>query len=316
MPTLRLSVLVLLLGVSGCSLRPIGGDVSRNVAPAAVPADPSATELAAVRVNGVELHYDLHGDGEPIVFVHGGLVDQREWEPVSEHLRGHYRTITYSRRYNFPNRNTFSGTDHSAAVEGEDLAALIRQVASGPVHLAGISYGAYSALYTALRYPELVRSLTLVEPALVHWALDHPLGADLYRDFMSMWRASESAFTRGDSVAALTHAVDWFVTPGVFDQIPEEFRANLMSNIGEWQALTTSADAFAVVSRADVQSLALPALMISGGSSKPLFQLLDDEVEQHLRDVRRVIVPDGTHDVCSEQPRKCAELIRAFLEEQ
>ena len=40
-----------------------------------------------------------------MVFVHGSLVDYTEWGPVAQLLENRYRTIAYSRRYNFPNGN-------------------------------------------------------------------------------------------------------------------------------------------------------------------------------------------------------------------
>lgn len=61
--------------------------------------------LQSVRVNGVELHYVERGSGEPIVFVHGSLADYREWASVIEDLSPSFRTIAYSRRYNYPNKN-------------------------------------------------------------------------------------------------------------------------------------------------------------------------------------------------------------------
>ena len=67
-----------------------------------------------VSVNGVSLHFVERGAGEPIVFIHGSLVDFREWGPVADQLVGDYRTLTYSRRYNYPNDNAIAGGDHSA----------------------------------------------------------------------------------------------------------------------------------------------------------------------------------------------------------
>jgi non-heme chloroperoxidase len=274
----------------------------------------SGDSLMMVTVDGVEIHYRDWGSGEPIVFVHGGLVDYREWGAVARALSDRYRVITYSRRYNHPNRNRLLDSDHSAAVEAEDLAALIRRLDLGPVHIGGTSYGAYTGLLTALVNPELVRSLTVVEPPLLPWAPDLPGGQAMYDEFMAMWNASGDAAARGDSIAALRAAIDWFVAPGALDAVPAEFVAMLMGNIEEWRALTTSNDPFPDLSREDVASIQVPILMISGGRSYPVFRLIDDELERHLRRGRRHIVPQGTHDVCSSEWETCARLIRDFLE--
>jgi non-heme chloroperoxidase len=117
-----------------------------NTARETSPPPAKVQTLLTARVNGVELHYLDRGQGEPIVFVHGGLTDYREWEPVAKQLQNEYRTITYSRRYNFPNDNPLSMTDHSAIVEAADLAALNRYLHLGPMHVVGVSYGAYTAL--------------------------------------------------------------------------------------------------------------------------------------------------------------------------
>jgi non-heme chloroperoxidase len=74
----------------------------------------SQEALLKAHVNGVALYYLDRGQGEPIVFVHGGLADYREWDPLAKQLVNEYRTITYSRRYNFPNDNRLSAPDHLA----------------------------------------------------------------------------------------------------------------------------------------------------------------------------------------------------------
>ena len=106
-----------------------------------------------------------------------------------------YRTITYSRRYDFPNDNPLSATDHSARVEAADLAALNRHLHLGRMHVVGVSYGAYTALMLALRKPEMIRTLTLVEPSLIRWLPDLPGGAVLFDEFYrGTWQAAGRAF--------------------------------------------------------------------------------------------------------------------------
>ena len=315
----RLTLLAL-LGTLGCGSGAVETAGNPPPPPAAVTspaetrADSGTARLKTAHVRGVTLHYEDRGAGEPVVFVHGSLMDFREWSPVVERLTDSFRTVTYSRRYNYPNANPQSGSDHSAAVEGEDLAALIRELGLGQAHLVGVSYGAYAALIATIRHPEIARSLTLVEPPLLRWVLDLPEGASLHADFFAMWDACRAAFLNGDSEEALRAATNWFIGPDSLDGLPPEVVAVLRSNLEEWRALTTAQDAFPEVRREEVRGIGVPVLMISGGSTYPILKLVDAELEKQLASGRRIAVPEGTHDICSAQPAVCADAIRAHLE--
>lgn len=143
MNTLPRTIVALLIAVVSAGAQaqaPQIGDTAAETSSAAAKGE----TLLRARVNGIELHYLDRGQGDPIVFVHGGLADYREWGPVAKQLQNEYRTITYSRRYNFPNDNPLFAADHSAIVEAADLAALNRYLRLGPVHVVGVSYGALS----------------------------------------------------------------------------------------------------------------------------------------------------------------------------
>src|SRR5699024_8783173 len=78
-----------------------------------------------VHVNGVELHYVIQGQGQPVVLVHGGGDDLRYWEAQVGPLSERHRVVTYSRRYVWPNQNPLASSDHSAFVDADDLGALL-----------------------------------------------------------------------------------------------------------------------------------------------------------------------------------------------
>jgi pimeloyl-ACP methyl ester carboxylesterase len=270
--------------------------------------------MQAIQVNGVELHYVVRGTGEPIVFVHGSLSDYREWAPVIGDLSSTYRTIAYSRRYNYPNDNAIRGDSHSALVEAEDLKELISKVGTGPVHVAGISYGALTALLLAMDHPELVRTLTIVEPPLIRWLPELPGGKAEYDRIISQLIApAAAAFRAGHREQALHVTMDFFAGPDAMDQFPEEMLRALRSNLREWEAIMTSRDGFPLVAREDVRRLKVPVLMISGERTYSFLRITDTELERLLPDVDRTIVENATHEVCSEQPGACAAAIRKHL---
>ena len=271
------------------------------------------SQLKKVFVNGVELHYLEQGQGVPVIFIHGGLVDYRYWAAQMEPFSQRYRVIAYSRRYNYPNNNPNIGPDHSAIVEAADLAALIKRLKLGPVHLVGHSYGAYTALFLAVKHPELVRTLVLGEPPALRWVLNLPGGKAVFDEFMNnIWKPAGQAFKHGNQEQALRITIDYFIGKGAFDQLPQEFRAVLRDNLPEWKALTTSRDAVPLLRREDARRIKIPTLMLTGDRTLRIHHLVNDELERLLANGERVRI-DATHEMWEEQPEKCRQATLTFL---
>ena len=83
-----------------------------------------ATKTATV--NGTTLAYREQGEGEPVVFVHGGISDLRVWEQQLPTVSRSYRAVTYSRRFARPNEDIDPGADDPWPQHVEDLAAFLR----------------------------------------------------------------------------------------------------------------------------------------------------------------------------------------------
>jgi pimeloyl-ACP methyl ester carboxylesterase len=273
-----------------------------------------AALLKDVRVNGVELHYLECGRGIPVVLIHGGLGDYREWNSQIGPLSRHYRVIVYSRRYNYPNNNAEIPPDHSAIVEARDLAALLDALKLERVHMVGYSYGALTALFFATEHPERVRSLTLAEPPILRWLPEITGGqAELDKFMETMWRPAGEACRRDNSETALRIACDYFAGKGSYDQAPAEFRQSLMDNIREWKALTTSRDAFPMLSRDAVRSLKLPILLLTGEKTLAPLRMINGALNHLLPNAEQVTIPGATHDMWIEDPERCGQATANFL---
>jgi len=119
--------------------------------------------IKTLTANGHDFTYVEDGTGPPLVFVHGSLLDYRYWTHEVAYFADHFRVIALSRRHHWPTPPkgdfTYKGEDQTA-----DVLAFIEALETGPVHLAGHSYGGFIAARIACLRPDLLLSLTLMEP--------------------------------------------------------------------------------------------------------------------------------------------------------
>jgi non-heme chloroperoxidase len=257
--------------------------------------------------DGVELHYVERGKGAAVLFIHGSLADYSAWDAQLGPFAQTYRAIAYSRRYNYPNTNRLR-PKHSAVVEAEDLAALIKKLDLGKVHLVGHSYGAYTALFLAVTHPELVRTLTLAEPPVV-------FAGDRVADAKQLLvKRARTAFAKGapeDAVRTIVNSS----REGAYDKIPAPFRKRLLRNARELEALVTSDNMYPGLERDAVRKIAVPTLLLSGAKSQSSQQSVDKELERLLPEKtrQRVIIRDADHGMWFQQPEACRKAVLEFL---
>ena len=110
-----------------------------------------------VPVNGVEIYYELHGTGKPLVLLHGGFMAMEMFGPVlaalaegrqviGVDLQGHGRTLPFDRPMTFENLAT-------------DVAELIKWLGYDKADVMGYSMGGATALRLAIDRPEVVNKL-------------------------------------------------------------------------------------------------------------------------------------------------------------
>ena len=294
--------LVVLLALAG----QVGGQTRRG---------DEIASLKTAHVNDVELHYLDEGSGPPLILIHGGLGDYREWGAQMARFSTRNRVIAYSRRYNYPNHNEPISPDHSAIIEAEDLTALIDLLKLERVDIVGYSYGAFTALCYATRHPDRVRHLVLAEPPILKWLRDIRGGkVELDRFMNAIWQPVAAAFRSNDPQAALRITCDYFSGKGSYDAIPPDGRRALADNLREWEALTTSRDAFPPLDRDAVRKLKMSILLLSGEKTLLPLRLINEELVCLLPNAERVVVPNATHDMWIEKPEVCGEAVRSFLD--
>lgn len=111
-------------------------------------------------VGGRPTWYAEHGDGEPLVYLHGGFSSSRELEPVRDAYAARFRVLTPDRRGH--GRTPDVPGPFTYELFAADTIAFLEEVVGGPAHLVGFSDGAITALHAALARPDLVRRMVLI----------------------------------------------------------------------------------------------------------------------------------------------------------
>ena len=108
----------------------------------------------------VQLHYTIHGTGEPLVLVHGYLSDSTYWRTIVPELSKHYQVIAID-LLGFGKSPKPASADYSLDEHVTALAETIKQVTNKPIILVGHSMGSLVSARFAAQYPDAVARLLL-----------------------------------------------------------------------------------------------------------------------------------------------------------
>jgi pimeloyl-ACP methyl ester carboxylesterase len=270
--------------------------------------------MKKIHVNGVELNYIEQGKGDSVIFVHGSLGDFRAWVFQVAPFLKHYHIIAYSRRYHYPNAWVGDGSDYSATLHAEDLAALITTLKLGAAHIVALSYGGYVALILAVKHPKLVRTLVLGEPALIPWLGLIPGGNALLTEFMTnVIEPSRYAIQCGNLEQGVKIFIDGIIGKNTFDALPQLVRASIMNNALELKAELSAPDLFSKFTCEDALKIKAPTLLLTGELSPKMFHLITDNLERCIINKERAIISDASHTMHAENPEAYNEIVLSFL---
>lgn len=255
-----------------------------------------------VPVNGLRYYYEIHGEGEPLLLLHGGLGSFHMFDPVlpalaqgrqviGVDLHGHGRTALGDRAIDL--------------IEiGNDLAALLGELGYAQVDVLGYSFGAGAAFRLAVQHPALVRRLVLVSGA---FAQD-----GYYPEMVQMQGAL------GSQAAEAMKNTPMYQSYVAIAPHPEDF-PKLLDRMGEFMRKPYNwAD--------DVKKLSMPTMLVWGDSDmfRPehmieFYKLLGGGLRdagwqrEHMSKHRLAIVPNRTHYEIFMAPELVAT-VRPFLD--
>jgi len=266
--------------------------------------------MPVVKVNGLDLHHEVQGDGPPVVIVHGSWTDHTVWGAVADELESSFRVIRYDRRgYSRSERPAAGRTRRD---DEDDLAGMIETVAGGPAHVVASSFGGLVTLGLSARRPELIESMCIHEAPSLPLAGGGEAGR-LTQDAAVGMAAVAEQIEAGDARGGAFRFVEELALgPGAWEQLPEPIRELFVSN----------AEAFAAEQRdPDWSTLDIGAITENGhrvlltkGTVGPRWlQLLQDRLAEALPDAEAAVIEGAGHSPHMTHPKEFAGLVAQRL---
>lgn len=256
--------------------------------------------------NGTTFHYDVVGEGEPVVFLHAGICDRRMWTPQMDPLAQQFRLYRYDMR-GF-GQTTVADMEFSHL---EDLEAFLNHCQLDAAHLVGCSKGGTLSLDFALAQPDRVKSLTMV--------CSNPSGYPFQGDAPPLWDALVAAFNEKDIEKTVSLEIEFWVdgwqyrpagaAPSHIRELVREMNTMVLKN--ELKGMGTERP-LSVKAVDQLHHLMTPLLLIYGAFD-------DDEIEQS-GNLLMAQQPDAEKHVLQaahlpnlEQPGQFNQILTAFL---
>lgn len=249
---------------------------------------------------GVRIAWEVHGNGPPLLLIHGLGYARWGWEPLVPRLAEHHRVIVFDNRG--VGESDVPAGPYTARTMMGDALAVLDAAGVDAVHVVGTSLGGMIAQELAARHPDRVDRLILLSTT--------PGGPAAFpMPPVTVELLSRAATMEPEVVlrSFVENALGADPDPGIVDRILTHRLANLQDPAG-WQAQAAAGTTF----DPGPLSIAAPTIVIHGADDRVV-----DVRNAHLLGERipgaRVETVPGGHLVFWEDPDRVADLIESFL---
>ena len=278
--------------------------------PDSAPALSSPIQSGIVDVNGAHVYYEMCGAGAPLVLLHAGIADCRQWDDQIEAFAAHYQVIRYDHR----------GWGRSNAPAGpvafhDDLAGVLRALGIQHAHVLGISMGGTIAIDFTLIHPRMVDALVLVGS----WLSGFPAEASPAEE--AIWTSFEEALNARDFDRANQLEVDLKLT-GIHrrsEQVDPAVRERLLSmHRGAFDRLDERELMRPWLhpeppAAARLGEIRAPALIMYGDLDVPAVPQIAAHLERGIQGARTVVMRGTAHVPNMERPQEFNGIVLDFL---
>lgn len=266
--------------------------------------------MSEIQINGARLYYEETGSGpETIVFSHGLLMNGEMFGDQVEALSKRYRCIAYDHRGQARSEITRSGYDMDTLTD--DAAMLIRELGAAPCHFVGLSMGGFVGMRLAIRHPQLLRSLVLMDTS-ADPEPEQNRGPYRKLAFIGRWLGFRPVAGKLMNIM--------FSQSFLNDPAKAKTRERWRQHLLHLNRSGTSRAAHGVIDREGVYEqldrIQTPTLVLVGEEDVATVPAKSERIHAAITGSELVVVPRAGHSASIEQPEAVTRAIQAFLDKQ
>ncbi len=256
------------------------------------------------KVKDIEMYYELSGEGENLLLIHGLGSSTRDWEFQVPKFSQNYQVITIDLRGH--GKTDKPKGPYTMEIFAEDIAELLKKLGIKSTHVLGISVGGGIAFQFAVDYPDLVKSLIVVNAGI-------EIPMDSFKMKLEAFKRTFIVKLVGMKKMGKVLAPRLFIKPE-----QEELREKLIERWSENDKKAYLSSMRALIGwsiRDKLDKITFPTLII-GSDEDYAPSSVKKEYTALLRNARFIEIEDARHAVPFEKPKEFNEIVMKFLLEQ
>ena len=244
--------------------------------------------------DGVNIYYEVHGSGPPLILTHGYSSTSAMWQGQIAALSRHYKLVLWDMRGHGQSDYPENPAAYSEALTIGDIAALLDTVGADKAVVGGLSLGGYMSLAFYRSHPERVRSLLIIDTG-PGFKKDDPRDAWNKRAHETAERFDREGLAVLKSMSAERASVSHRDAKGLAHAA---------------RGMLTQRDASVMET---LPAIKVPSLVVVGADDTP-FLAASDYMAAKIPGAEKVVIPSAGHAANIDQPEAFNDAVLAFLD--
>jgi pimeloyl-ACP methyl ester carboxylesterase len=242
--------------------------------------------------DGVRIHYEDNGSGDPVLITHGYASSTRAWDGQAKTLGKQYRIVTWDMRGHADTDSPDAQEQYSEAATVEDMAAILDHLGIEKAVISGLSLGGYMSLAFYLAHPERVRALMLFDTGPGY---NNPKGREGWNE------TSERRAKRFEELG--------LAAVGGSAEVKISVHRSAEGLAKAARGMLAQFDDRVIKS---LEQVKVPALVLVGANDQP-FLAATDYMASRIPGAKKVVIPDAGHPANLDQPEAFDAAVLEFL---